>query len=84
MDIGTIRTKVVSMIHAVFAQPDISVSDDTVAGDVEGWDSFNHMNLIMQVEEEFGIAFDTEEIGKMGRVGDLIEAIRIKRGVPAA
>lgn len=74
-----LKHRVAQIIRSVFSQPDLVVSDNTVAADVPNWDSFNHMNLIMQLEEEFRIAFETEEIGKMGRVGDLIEAVRRKR-----
>lgn len=30
--------------------------------DVEKWDSILHMNLIMQLEKEFDVLFDTEDI----------------------
>ncbi len=73
-----IKDKVFAIIRSVFAQPDLAVTEDTTAADVAGWDSFNHMNLIMQVEEEFGVTFETEEIGKMGRVSVLLEAISRK------
>lgn len=73
-----INDKLFGIIRSVFAQPDLSVSEQTTAAEVAGWDSFNHMNLIMQVEEEFGITFETEEIGKMAKVSELIGAIRTK------
>lgn len=74
-----IKDKVVEIIRSVFAQPELTVTENTTAADVAGWDSFNHMNLVMQVEEEFGITFESEEIGKMGRVGELIASVRNKR-----
>jgi acyl carrier protein len=79
-----IRDKIYAIIRDVFAQPALSVSDTTTAADVEGWDSFNHMTLIMRIEEEFAISFATEEIGRMAHVGELIEAVRTKKGVSSA
>ena len=31
----------------------------------EAWDSVNHLNLILALEAEFGVAFDPEEIAAM-------------------
>lgn len=72
------RERVFAIIRDVFARPDLELSEKTTAADVEGWDSFNHMNLIMQIEEEFGIAFETDEIGRMGNVGELLAAVAAK------
>jgi acyl carrier protein len=80
MNAADLREKLFEIIRSVFAQPDLQVGDDTTAADVSGWDSFNHMNLVMRIEEEFGIAFETEEIGRLGRVGDLVELTRQKLG----
>jgi acyl carrier protein len=38
----------------------ISDSDDTKS--IDNWDSINHMNLIVTLEEEFNVIFDDEEI----------------------
>lgn len=73
-----IASKVFAIVKDVFARPDLVVTVDTAAADVPGWDSFSHMSLIMQIEDDFGVAFQTEEIGQMGRVGDLIDLIATK------
>jgi acyl carrier protein len=75
------RERLYSIIRSVFTQPNLNISELSTAADVKGWDSFNHMNLIMRIEEEFGITFKTEEIGRMGSVGALLEAISIKSGL---
>jgi acyl carrier protein len=74
------KEKIFTIIRDVFAAPDLSLSETTKAADVEGWDSFNHMNLIMRIEEEFNISFHTDEIGRMGNVGELIAAVIKKTG----
>ena len=38
------------------------------------WDSLNHMNLIVALEEEFDVTFDEEEINEMISL-ELIELI---------
>lgn len=45
---------------------DISQIDEKASSDViENWDSMNHMNLIIALEDEFGIRFNEEDIPHM-------------------
>jgi acyl carrier protein len=76
-----VRVKVFKIIAEVFLCEETAITDATTAADVEGWDSFNHMNLIMRIEEEFGIAFATDEIGQMGSVGALVSAVVAKNKI---
>lgn len=48
------------------------------AKDVEGWDSFNHINLMVAIESEYGVQFATEEIAKLSSVGDMVALMRSK------
>jgi acyl carrier protein len=48
------------------------------ADDVPGWDSFNHINLIVAVEERFGIKFKTAELESLRNVAHLTEIILTK------
>ena len=66
------------VFREVFNDPDLIVDENSTAADVPSWDSFNHMNLIMAIEEKFGVSFSTKEIGQMGRVGDLIVLLQQK------
>ena len=43
--------------------------------DVEGWDSFTHLNLIVATETRFGIKMRTDEIEGLTKVGDLVAII---------
>jgi acyl carrier protein len=70
--------KLISIFREVFNDPDIQMSANTTAADVDSWDSFNHMNLIMSIEEEYNVSFTTQEIGQMGRVGDLVKLLEAK------
>lgn len=70
--------KVQRVFREVFENPDLSIFPDMTAKDVEGWDSFNHINLIVALEEIFGVSFTTEEIGGMANVGDLVKLLQKK------
>lgn len=38
---------------------------DLKLGDLEEWDSLGHLELVAQVEKEFGVAFSLDEIPKL-------------------
>ena len=48
---------------------------DMTASDVEGWDSFNHVRLIVAAEEKFNISLSTVEVADLRNVGELIDLI---------
>ena len=39
-----------------------SINNDSSPDDINSWDSINHMNLILAVEQEFNVQFDEEDI----------------------
>lgn len=41
------------VFQEVFDDETIEVNDDTTSEDIDDWDSFEHINLIVAVEEEF-------------------------------
>ncbi len=38
-----------------------SINDDTSMDTVEAWDSIKHMNLVLAIEEEFGVSIPDED-----------------------
>jgi acyl carrier protein len=53
----------------------IVIAPDSKASDVKGWDSVAHIRILIAVEQEFGIQFDTAEINALDNVGDLITLV---------
>jgi acyl carrier protein len=62
----------------VLGEKAASISEKTSAGDVEGWDSFAHITIVVAVEEKYAVSFTTEELGQMTCVGDFINALNGK------
>lgn len=46
-------------------------TESTTADQVPGWDSLNHINVILAVEKEFNIRFKNIEILRLRNVGEL-------------
>ena len=59
----------------VFDDDDIVVNDATTSEDIEDWDSLEHINLIVAVEEAFGIKFAMGEVVTMKNVGEMADII---------
>lgn len=70
--------KLTDVFRTVFNMPDLILRDDLSARDVPSWDSFNHVNLIIAIELEFGVRFSTDEIASLQNVGDLKALLRQK------
>ena len=66
------------IFRTLFNNSELNLDRELVATDVPGWDSFNHINLIINIEEEFGVKFTNAEIEKMQNVGDLKKILAIK------
>lgn len=74
--------KLNSIFWDVFQNNDLTITREMTAQDVENWDSLRHIQLITKVEMAFGIKFKLREVLSMKNVGDLIDVIHAKQGVP--
>ncbi len=71
--------QIVSKLNEVFADvfddQSIVLTRNTTAAQVPGWDSLQHINLMLAVEDAFGLKFTMAEVQAMQNVGELIDAI---------
>jgi acyl carrier protein len=63
------------------------LDDDTIdlkptmtADDVDGWDSMNHIFIVVEIEKRFGIKFQAAEMEELKNVGELAALVRQKVG----
>ena len=63
------RSEVFERLNQVFCEvfddDAITVTEETTAADVAGWDSLMHITLIAEVEEEFDMKFPMKSVGDM-------------------
>ncbi len=72
------------VFREVFEDPSIQVTHEMTASDVPGWDSLNHVTLIVAIEKKFKLRFLTKEVNSLKNVGELIQLIQRKlAAVPA-
>ncbi|MGN1167790.1 MAG: acyl carrier protein [Lachnospiraceae bacterium] len=67
--------KLNEVFQDVFDDESIVVSDETTADDIEDWDSLEHINLVVAVEEAFKIKFNMGEVNNMKNVGEMVDII---------
>jgi acyl carrier protein len=65
----------------VFMSDDLALSPETTAKDVPGWDSFKMVEIIVTVEERFGIKITSRDVDRLRNLGDLVTMISDKQGL---
>lgn len=55
--------KIIEIMQRVFDTQDITTI--TAQNNCEKWDSLHHLNLIVELETEFDVEFEPEEIAEM-------------------
>jgi len=72
--------KLNDIFRMVFENDEINIRPETTANDIDGWDSLSHVNLILAVEDGFGIRFAERELLAFKNVGDLLRSLEKKFG----
>ena len=73
-----INPKLTGIFRDIFDDETLELRPGLTATDVPEWDSFNHINLIVAVESQFGVKFQTAELESMQTVGHLTDLIQSK------
>lgn len=55
----------------VFDDEKLCITDATSAADIEDWDSIANINLMVAIEQGFGVRFRGNELGEFRNVGEL-------------
>ncbi len=73
-----IYSQLTEIFHDQFDDDSIVLTRETTAADIDGWDSFNHVNLLIAIEVKLGIRFRTAETESLYNVGHLVQMIQTK------
>ncbi len=77
---NTLLNQVNKVFKAVFEDSGLEINQNTSAKDIDNWNSLNHVILIAELEKEFNITFELDEMILFKNVGDIINAIQSKIG----
>lgn len=63
----------------IFDDEFLTIESSTNSDDIEDWDSLNHINLVVAIENEFSIKFGFDELSDLKNVGAMVDLIMIKK-----
>ena len=67
-----------TIFNDVFLRDDMALTAAMNAKDVQGWDSFKQIEIVMASEEHWKIRFTTRELDALKCVGDQVSTIASK------
>lgn len=59
------ENKIKQILAEVFEIDVNAINENSDSSNIENWDSLNHMNLIVTLEEEFEVEIDEDEISNL-------------------
>lgn len=74
------KERLQEVFRDVFDDDEIIITDETTAEDIDEWDSLTQIQLVVAVEDEFGVKFNIVETVKLKNVGEFIALIDKKIG----
>jgi acyl carrier protein len=75
MDRSVIRSRLEGIVREFFANDALRLADEMTAADVPGWDSLAHIELVVLIEQDFGVRFRATDVQSLENVGTLIDLI---------
>lgn len=70
--------KLLEILSKVFLLDKDKITDDLRRKDFEPWDSMNHLVIVSEIENEFEIFFEDEEVVNLWTVGDIKKVLGSK------
>jgi acyl carrier protein len=78
-----IYEQLTEIIRDVLMNFDLVLRPDLTANEVDGWDSYKMIEIVLAVESHFGMKVKSKELDELENIGDLVALIR-KAKAPAS
>jgi len=75
MQIEMVYRELSEIFRDIFMRDDLIIISTLSSKDVEDWDSFKMIEIIMAIEEQFNVKLSTKEVDGLRSVGDLANVI---------
>lgn len=66
------------VFRQVLEDDTIELTPETTADDVDGWDSMNHIFIVVELEKRFGVKFQAAEMEELKNIGELAKLVQQK------
>ena len=67
--------KVQEIFVNVLDDANLVITESTSSGDIDEWDSLNHIYLVVAIEKEFKVKFTALQIQSWENVGEMLQDI---------
>jgi acyl carrier protein len=67
----TLHERLEAVFQTVFNDDELTLTDETTAQDIEGWDSVTNINLMFSIEGEFGLQFEGAALAEFKNIGEM-------------
>ena len=74
----SVNEKIEVLLAEVLQIPAATITDDLAMTDLDIWDSLKHMELIMALEQSFGLQLNFDEIVRMRSVGEIKRVLKAR------
>lgn len=71
-DAAVMEEKLIATVASVLRVPKSTLTLETGPGDVEAWDSLAQINIISEIEAEFGVAIPIEDVAEIRHIRDFL------------
>ena len=78
MEKNEILAKLQEIIREIVDDEEVVITTETVASDVDGWDSLAQVMIVGEIRNEFGVKLSSTEIATLENVGTMVNAIASK------
>lgn len=78
MDRKEILRKIQDLLADIIDNEDLVLKEESSPNFVDDWDSLAHFQLVMEMQNEFGVKFTSTEIQAWKNIGDIINSIQEK------
>lgn len=78
MERETMLKQINDIFIDVLDNKEIRLTEAIKAVDIEEWDSFTHIQLVVAIEKHFEIHFTSKEIQNWRNVGEMMDCIQAK------
>ena len=75
MQSAEIYEQLTGIFRDVLNDESLRLTPELTAAEVPQWDSFNHINIVVATETQFGIKFKTAELEQLRNVGQFVDLI---------
>jgi acyl carrier protein len=74
--------RVRSVASDIFGIPADKITAESSSETIENWDSMQHLNLVLAIEEKFGVQLEPEDIEQMRNIGAVAALVEKRQSAP--